>query len=335
MNWLGLDVGGANLKAADGRGWALSAPFPLWREPAQLALALTSLIESSPGCDAIALTMTGELCDCFRTKVEGVLHILSAVEQAARTKPISVYLVDGRLTPLNVARQTPQLAAASNWHALARFAGRFVCSDAALLMDVGSTTADIIPLIGGRPRPQGFNDTDRLLAGELVYSGVMRTPICALTPWLPWRGRRCPVAAEVFATTADAYAVLGEIAEQPDHTATADGRPLTKEFARERLARMICADRTAFSADDAQIAANHVREVQIAQLRQAAQAAVAGMQGGPTSIVTSGSGEFLADKVGRETWPIAAVNSLTLKIGSAASHCGPAHALAILARENL
>ena len=90
--------------------------------------------------------------------------------------------------------------------------------------------------------PHGCNDTDRLLAGELVYTGVGRTPICAITDWLPWRDARCPVAAEVFATAADAYVILGDLPEQPTDTSTADGRPLTKEFARERLARMICAD---------------------------------------------------------------------------------------------
>jgi probable H4MPT-linked C1 transfer pathway protein len=334
MSWIGLDIGGANLKAADGRGWAHSVPFPLWREPSHLPAEITALLDNAPAADGVAVTMTGELCDCFRTKVDGVLHILDAVVQAARQRRVLIYTVDGRLVSLDEARQLPQLAAASNWHALAAFVGRFVPNDPSLLIDVGSTTADLVPLVGGKPRPQGFNDTDRLLAGELVYSGVVRTPICALTAWLPWRGRRCPVAAELFATTGDAYVVLGDLPEEPEYTATADGRPLTKEFARERLARMICADRSVFTDEHAAVAAHRVREAQFEQLRHAALQMAAGMPSNPTQLVTSGAGEFLAAKLGRETWPSLTVTSLTDRIGLTPSQCAPAHALAVLARES-
>ena len=103
------------------------------------------------------------------------------------------------------ARESPQLAAASNWHALANFVCRFVTSRTGLLIDVGSTTTDVIPLADGRVAARGRNDTERLLSQELVYRGVGRTPICALTDALPLREQLCPIAAEVFATTADAY----------------------------------------------------------------------------------------------------------------------------------
>ena len=81
MSWLGLDIGGANLKAANAAGWAQSIPFALWRDPAGLAAALAELIAQAPAADRLAVTMTGELCDCFRTKAEGVRHILAAVAQ--------------------------------------------------------------------------------------------------------------------------------------------------------------------------------------------------------------------------------------------------------------
>ncbi len=83
MQWLGLDVGGANLKLADGRGWAATRPFPLWRQPGGLMAALEELLATAPSADGLALTMTGELADCFATKREGVEAILGAVEAAA------------------------------------------------------------------------------------------------------------------------------------------------------------------------------------------------------------------------------------------------------------
>ena len=157
------------------------------------------------------------------------------------------------------ARELPHLAAASNWHALARFACRFVRGASGLLVDIGSTTTDIVPMVGGRPRPRAVDDTGRLVSGELVYSGVGRTPVCAVVRHLPWRGGECPVAAELFATTADAYVVLGEMTEEPTATWTADGRPLTVEHSRARLARMICADVAQVTREDAAAAAAHVR----------------------------------------------------------------------------
>jgi len=59
MTWLALEIGGANLKAADGRGWARSVPFPLWRDSDGLSAALDGLLALAPASDRIAVTMTG------------------------------------------------------------------------------------------------------------------------------------------------------------------------------------------------------------------------------------------------------------------------------------
>ena len=75
MSCLGLDIGGANLKAANLDGWAKSVPFALWRDPNGLVSALQDLIAAAPPADQLAITMTGELCDCFQTNAEGVRHI--------------------------------------------------------------------------------------------------------------------------------------------------------------------------------------------------------------------------------------------------------------------
>jgi probable H4MPT-linked C1 transfer pathway protein len=333
MNWLGLDIGGANLKVADGRGWARVEPFELWRESGLLTSALEALLGTAPHSNGLAVTMTAELCDCFSTKAEGVEHVLAAVEHVAVQREARVYLIDGRLVPVAEARSRPQLAAASNWHALARYACRFVLAKAAILVDIGSTTTDIIPLIGGQPSPTGLNDTDRLLAGELVYTGVGRTPVCAIVDWLPFRGRQCPVAAEFFATAADAYVILGQLSEREDFTGTADGRPLTRQLSRARLARMICADASTFSTSDAELAAAHVRDVQQARLRCAANKVTAKMPSPPEACVTSGSGEFLATTLARHISSAMPIVSLAEQLGPTASAAGPAHALAVLAAE--
>jgi probable H4MPT-linked C1 transfer pathway protein len=300
-----------------------------------LSAALNELIASAPPSASIAFTMTGELCDAFRNKAEGVRYIVAAVVEAAPSRTVRAYEVDGQLVPADAVIRSPQLAAASNWHALARFTGRVAAAGPALLIDIGSTTTDIISLVDGQPRPRGFNDTDRLLAGELVYSGVGRTPICAVTDRLPWREAEYPVAAELFATTADAYVVLGDLPEQPQCTSTADGRPLTREFCRERLARMICADTVTFSAQDAERAAAAVRHSQLARLSAATCQVVSNMGAAPATVVLSGDGEFLGKELVAELLQNAKTVSMARQVGAVASKCGPAHALAVLASEIL
>ncbi len=277
--------------------------------------------------------MTGELADCFRKKADGVRQILAAVQEAAPGCEICAYLVDGRFATLDEARELPQLAAASNWRALAQFACRFAENRPCLLIDIGSTTTDMIPLMDGGPCSRGFSDTERLLARALIYTGVGRTPICALMHELPWRGGLCPVAAEFFATTADVYVLLGDMAEQPLTTDTADGRPLTKEFARERLARMICADANTFSDGDAVAAATCIRDRQAAVLADALRAIENAAPHRIERYVVSGQGEFLARRIITEVLAKPSVFSLSDALGPQVSTCAPAHALAVLACE--
>ena len=171
--------------------------------------------------------MTGELADCFTTKAEGVQFILNALSVAADGRHTRVYLTNGKLVSLQIAIKQPLLAAASNWHALASFAGRYVPKGVGLLIDIGSTTCDLIPLVDGQPVTIGKTDPNRMINGELIYTGVERSPVCAVAQLVPWRGRKCPTAHEVFATMWDVYLTLGDLPEEPKSTHTADRRPAT------------------------------------------------------------------------------------------------------------
>ncbi len=333
MKWLALDVGGANLKAADGHGFAISEAFPLWQQQDELAEALRNLIAQVPKVDHIAATMTGELADCFDTKTEGVHEILNAIEEAADRRHTRIYLTSGMLVAMAIARRQPLLAAASNWHALARFAGRYAPQGAGMVIDIGSTTTDIIPLSDGTPTTIGRTDTNRLLNGELVYSGVERTPLCALLNAAPFRGRNCPTAAEVFATTLDVYLTLGDLPEEPANLHTADRRPATKEGSRGRLARSICADRDTFNEADARAMAIAASEKQLSRIVSALKHVLERMPQSPSTIVLSGRGEFLARRAIDSLGLMARIISLGKELGMELSRCAAAHALAVLAQE--
>ena len=332
--WLALDVGGANLKAAHSSGQSRALPFQLWKRPDDLTQNLASLVGTLPRADRLALTMTAELCDCYPTKAVGVRAVMDAVREAIDGQPMIVWGIDGRFHEVDEIRETPGLAAAANWLALATVAARLIPEGPGLLIDVGSTTADLIPLIDRRAAVRGRTDTERLQTGELVYAGVRRTPLCSLAHELPFRGRPTGLTAELFATTLDVYLTLGEIRSDPSDLSPADGRPSTADAALDRLARMVGTDRDGFTSDDAFAFAQAADGVLIARLEEAANRATRATIGLPRHAVVAGSGEFLARRLAsRVLEPGGAIVSLEQAWGPVASSAACAHALVELAGE--
>ncbi len=341
---LAFDIGGANIKAADGLGWVHSEPFELWRRRAELPAALTRIVSSRhPG--RVVATMTGEIADCYASRREGVADIVAAVAAATRAAagpdcPVGIYLVDGTIVSTEEAVRRPLAAAASNWHAVARLAAAAATADRSFLIDIGSTTTDIVPLVDRAPAPAGRDDVARMAAGELVYTGVERTPIATIVRSLPWRGRRHPVASELFAQSLDAWLLLGGLPEDPDSTTsgsvhTADGGPATRAAAQRRLARMLLADPEEVTEDEAVAMAAWCADRQSLLVARAARrvAACCGWQ--PRSIVLSGHGACLARRaLARVGWDVDLV-SLSDTLGPDVSRAAPAHSLARIARGQL
>jgi probable H4MPT-linked C1 transfer pathway protein len=331
--WIALDIGGANIKAAHTSGQARTLPFELWKRPEELPRVLATVGSTLPPAERVAVTMTAELCDCYPTKADGVRDVLGAVEEAHPGRVVRVWGTDERFHAVPEVLARPELAAASNWLALATLAARLVPEGPGILIDIGSTTTDLIPLRDGRAAPRGRTDTQRLRTGELVYAGVRRTPVCALAAELPWRGASTGLSAELFATTLDVYMTLGDFREDPTDVATADGRPATVEAARDRLARMVGADRDGFSPDDALAFARAADAALMARLVAAVERACVEV-GRPRAAVVAGSGEFLARRLaGRVIEPGGRIVELDQAWGPVASSAGCAYALVVLAGE--
>ncbi|HMP17216.1 MAG TPA: hydantoinase/oxoprolinase family protein, partial [Gemmatales bacterium] len=232
-------------KVATTAGNSCMLPFPLWKQAEQLRGGLLEALvrvgwtnQENP----VAITMTGELCDCFPSKAAGVRHILLAVQDVFREQSVFLWRNDGKWASIQHALQEPLPLASANWLASATYAARFLKHSLGFFLDLGSTTLDLIPLVAGKPGTSSRTDLDRLQAGELVYLGCSRTPVCHLMQEYLWQDRPVSLAAEWFATVDDARLVLGETAEDQADRATADGQPRTRRHATARLARMFCAD---------------------------------------------------------------------------------------------
>ena len=189
---------------------------------------------------AHGVTMTAELSQAFRGKRQGVEFVLDALAEAFPGEQVKIYGIEGRFLDPAEARERPLEVAAANWAATARFVGRQMAD--CLLMDIGTTSTDIIPIVAGEPAVLGRTDPERLLSGELIYTGALRTPVEAVARAVPLWGGLCPLAPEGFAVIGDAYLWLGALDARDYSVSPPDGRPATREFAGERIARAVCAD---------------------------------------------------------------------------------------------
>lgn len=325
----GWDIGGANVKAArlDGpEPIVLERAFALWREPQRLAEIIAGLAVELGPTTHNALTMTAELADCFPSKADGVRHVVDAAEQALGAATLSIYGTDGRFRPPAAARGRPLEVAAANWHAAAAWVGRHVAD--AILIDVGSTTTDIIPIAGGQVVAHGRTDTERLQSGELVYTGVLRTPICAILRRVRLANGWCRVAAEHFAIAADAHVWLERLPAPAYTCETADGRGTGRDEVSARLARVVCGDPCLLDPSDVTLIARQV----VAAQRRAIAAGIrqVAARSGSRPALTCGLGERLAGEAARLAG--LPVQSLAA-CGPQAARAAPAVAVAVLLAE--
>lgn len=276
VNVLGLDIGGANIKAAflktqDGivKEFRTSMEyFPLWKKgKEQLPRVLEELkkrLVDSTALDGVGLTMTAELSDAYWTKKEGVHHVLDCANQVFDDVPVFVLDVEAKLLSVKDARREPLKVASANWAATGWMISLLIKN--CIVVDVGSTTTSIIPVINGKIAAEGRTDLEKLQNGELVYSGSLRTNVATIVNGIPVRGMTARVSSELFAQSGDVHLLLDNIKEE-DYTAeTCDGRGKTRREAMARLARVVCADIDMLTEQEIMDMAQFVYDRQVEQI---------------------------------------------------------------------
>ena len=177
--YFGWDIGGAHLKIAklsdDGNILKVrQIVCPLWLGVGELSRAVALLDFDIDGEDAVhAVTMTGELCDVFENRSAGVKQIVECLlPHLNASATIRIYGgYDGWLSPEQAAGRYTLSVASANWLALGAFTAEIIGDG--VLVDVGSTTTDISPIINAQVQCAGKNDASRLACEELVYTGVV------------------------------------------------------------------------------------------------------------------------------------------------------------------
>ncbi len=252
---IGWDVGGAHLKAAllDDNGDLVNViqiPCALWRGLPELESAIDLILNTFKHQSALhAITMTGELVDLFDSRQAGVRAISRTMEaKLTGSKRFyagqsSMNMSKSTFITFDEVEQHWQTIASANWLASSRYIGlqleQLQMCKHSLLIDIGSTTSDFVLLQNFQPACLGFTDSMRMQTEELIYTGVIRTPLMALAQKIKFKNSMTTVAAEYFATTADIYRLIGDLQVSDDMVDSADGQDKSEFASARRIARMI------------------------------------------------------------------------------------------------
>ena len=340
-NFIGWDVGGAHLKVASVNemgnvNFVKQYASPLWQGIECLEELFPVTINDLPKSDYHhALTITAELADVFENREQGVELLLNVFEKTLGNN-ISLYsYIDGLLT-IDMARNQSSTIASANWHVSSRYAASLVGTG--VFIDIGSTTTDIIPFQNGELINQGFDDQTRLRFDELIYMGVIRTPLMALCNKVPFKGEWQNVAAENFATTADVYRILSYLNEQDDLMHTADGKAKNNQASLQRLARMVGTDNID-NLDSTHLykLAEYYKETQCQLISHALLKVLSGISDENIKLVVAGAGQFLAkviaDRLGLTCIEFSRLCSSDIEYTHSCDVCAPAVAIAQLNRQ--
>lgn len=304
---IGWDIGGAHVKACWSRRGQVHDvaqwPCPLWQGTEHLDRVLALARERWTGlADARhAVTMTGEMVDLFASRQDGVRRIAAQLA-AALGEPL-FFAGDAGWCDAAAAAEVWSQIASANWLASARHTASALPGESGLLVDIGSTTTDLVVFRRGEVPTASRSDAQRLACGELVYHGVVRTPLCAVARHIGWRGEQLNVMNEFFATTADVYRLTGELNTAHDQQPSADHAAKDPSATRARLARMIGLDAHDGSADEWLAFARDWRAQQLAELRgQLERVSAAYGLRAPARLVGAGCGSFLLSELAPRGW---------------------------------
>jgi len=346
---IGWDIGGAHLKVAHvTRDGLIKSAFqlacPLWQGMETLQEALKAArqqldVRSLNDCQH-AVTMTAELVDLFEDREQGVEAILRQIKHSMNPEQLWIFCGrNGLLAAGQVQQAHYQLLASANWLATAMLVA--ISLRAGLVIDIGSTTTDIIAIENHQIVSAAVCDYDRLLSGELVYTGVVRTPVMAVSRHGLFQNNRVPLMAEYFATMADVYRITKELPDCTDQDETADGRSKTLQASARRLARMIGLDLQSAPMNDWTTLATSLRADQLGIIRQAVNKVLSTLSEPVSTIVGAGVGRFLGKDLAmqrgldyRDFTGYLSCNPRALHLTDISDHA-PAVAVACLLREQI
>lgn len=334
MTAVAFDIGGAHLKVARAANGMVTAarevPCPLWLGIDQLDAAFAAVSELAGEARCRAITMTGELTEIFESRIDGVEKLIQAACHHLGPDTLIFAGLSG-LYSAKRASADPMAVASANFLATSRVVAE--AAPHALLIDFGSTTADIIVC----DRPMGLTDAERLQTGELVYTGMTRTPVPSVVRHAPLAGQWQGIAADAFATMGDVRMLLSDEANAlaASGSTGAPGERAVAE-ALKRFSRGFGRDGDLKRLAVWQATARYIRDAQLQHILAGVHQVLSRPGTAVTRVVTAGIGAADAATVAaRLGLPAMSFGELvsceTDTVRLAATAFAPAAALALLA----
>jgi (4-(4-[2-(gamma-L-glutamylamino)ethyl]phenoxymethyl)furan-2-yl)methanamine synthase len=332
---IGWDIGGVHLKAVRAENGRIvkagQYASPLRSGTTLLSGAFAQARKDMGRGDRNVVTMTGELADIFISRDDGVEQLASLAEHELEN--VSIYAGPSGFVAGAQARRHSSQVASANWHASAALVARH--RKTALFIDVGSTTTDIVPIAEGRVVARGYADSQRLAAGELVYTGLVRSFVMATAPQAPLQGSWTTLINENFANMADVHRILGSLPGSVDLMPTADGEEKSVPASRARLARMVGCDAAHGDDQTWDLLARWFAEAQLRTIADAVMLVMSARRALSTApIVAAGIGIGVIDEIARRLGLSCQRFDQLLEVApdarDAVCHCAPAAALAAL-----
>ncbi len=282
-------------------------------------------------------TMTGELSDGFPSRDAGVQGLLDFIEAEFGSASTLIYAGRAGFADIAEARHLAADIASANWHATAALSAKQQAEG--LFVDMGSTTTDILAFRNGVLKNSGYSDAERLMTGELVYTGFARSALIGIAEYAPVRGMMTPLMNEYFANTADLGRILGILDEADDQYPSADRREKTVSGSIGRLARMVGRDSGDLDLEEWKNVARWFSEHQLRMIHDGAFRVAGNLSDPSAPVVGAGIGrpqiKRLAERLERPYVDFSNLIPATDDARDNASKAAPAAAVALLAWQHL
>ena len=235
VKFLGIDIGGAHMKliGLDKKRSVCFADYRkcyVWEGLNSLKKEFEYINDLNFDKETICgITMTAELCDIFKSKKVGANQISNLCK---KLKYNYLFYSTKENTFTKDVKGNYKSIISMNWHAVARFFSRYFKN--LIIIDFGSTTTDFICIKDGMIINEGVDDLSRLSEGELIYTGVVRTPLFSIQNKIIYKNKIYHIIPELFSSTSDLYRVNNFIEKDFDIDDEADhqGKSVTKSLIR-------------------------------------------------------------------------------------------------------
>ena len=238
IKYLGIDIGGAHLKCIGlNKKKEIKlvdyTSYKIWSSSNQLETNLQNLSNKIRSNETICgITMSAELCDIFPNRENGVKELTKLCKILKFNK--SYYTCSKPIFSLNPKASEIM---SMNWHSIGRLCEKKIKD--CIIIDFGSTTTDFICIKNFKFINKYFTDFSRLNNHELLYTGIVRTPIFSLLKKIIINKNNYYLIPEYFSDMSDIYRIKKILSKDIDLDDTSDGRGKSQIESKIRVSNIL------------------------------------------------------------------------------------------------